>query len=717
VAIFFLLLSSPLSLGSRQIVSDVGLLIGSTTACVSCALRSRSWSGRRRRAWLFFALAMGSGSLANLWVLALDAGSGLPRWDGLSGALLLLALVLGIAGLSTFPSEARRGTDLARMVVDGVVIGGAIITMANETVFTQVVTTSGGWAQQVPVLLPLLLDVVTVTLAVLLIVRIGRTDRYSLAVLSAGVTLYAICDLWRSVLTARGSFNFGTPLDVGWIAGSVLIALAARSPAAAQIPREHEARDTSAAGGTVLIFALLLTAATLSIGSGPSVRGLSSTGLWLLLVLAVATRQILLIIDNDRLRHELERRVTERTTELRAATKQSELLLTSVGEGIYGVDQLGRVTFINPAGAHALGYRPEDLIGRGAHATFHARQSNGTPFPIESCYVTEAIQRGTVTNAEEDLYVRANGRELPVEVTATPMATDDEPEGTQHPVVRPGTPGAVVVFRDVTQRQEVDRLKSEFVSMVSHELRTPLTSIRGSLGLLAGGALGTLPPTAHRMIDLALDSSARLTRLINDILDIERIESGTMPMEVGNHQAGVLVEAAVAQLQVLAAQADVQLVVTEGEGLVHADPDRVVQTLLNLLDNAIKFSPRHSLVEVAAHELDDVVLFRIRDHGRGIPPDKLDQVFSRFLQVDSSDARDKGGSGLGLAISRSVVERLHGRIWAESDEGTGSTFFFTLPRAAPGAEVTPLDAHQLTSPDVQQVRRIYDSARATAGST
>ena len=225
------------------------------------------------------------------------------------------------------------------------------------------------------------------------------------------------------------------------------------------------------------------------------------------------------------------------------------------------------------------------------------------------------------------------------------------------------------MFRDVTQRREVDRMKSEFVSMVSHELRTPLTAIRGSLGLLSGGALGPLTANADRMVEIALISSERLTRLIDEILDIERIESGVMTVDLADYSAEHLIEAAVGQVQVLAAEAKIQVVVGPVDGKVRADADRVVQTLLNLLGNAIKFSLPATTVRVSAEPRGNFVEFAICDQGRGIPEDKLDAIFGRFEQVDSSDAREKGGSGLGLAISRSLVERLGGRIWATNNAG------------------------------------------------
>ena len=377
----------------------------------------------------------------------------------------------------------------------------------------------------------------------------------------------------------------------------------------------------------------------------------------------------------------------ERTRSLRKVAQQSDLLVNSVGDGIYGVDRDGVVTFVNPAAARVLGYPPHELIGREAHATFHDLQPDGSPFPVSTCYVTEAIQDQQTTSSEQDSYRRADGLSVPVEVTATPLIEDDR------------AIGAVVVFRDVTQRREVDRMKSEFVSMVSHELRTPLTAIRGSLGLIAGGALGELTAPAGRMVDIALVSSERLARLINEILDIERIESGMLSMDLGTHRARDLIELAVGQVQVIAEDAGVRVRLGRTDGEVYADADRVVQTLLNLLSNAIKFSHRGGQVLVEAEPRGGFVEFAIRDNGRGIPEDKLDSIFFRFEQVDSSDAREKGGSGLGLSISRSIVERLGGRIWAVNNSGPGATFLFTLPSAQDLGATEPVSTPYAEEPD------------------
>jgi signal transduction histidine kinase len=225
-------------------------------------------------------------------------------------------------------------------------------------------------------------------------------------------------------------------------------------------------------------------------------------------------------------------------------------------------------------------------------------------------------------------------------------------------------------------------MKDEFVSIVSHELRTPLTSIRGALGLVESGSLGELPPASKRMVSIALDGSVRLGRLINDILDVERIHSGVMPMNLATCSARDLVESATRQVRVLADRARIAFEIGSVEGMVVADSDRVEQTLINLLDNAIKFSPPESAVVLHTERVGSFIEFVVRDGGRGIPPEKLGSIFRRFEQVDSSDARDRGGTGLGLAISRSIIERHNGRIWAENNPDGGATFRFTLPSSS-----------------------------------
>jgi len=244
--------------------------------------------------------------------------------------------------------------------------------------------------------------------------------------------------------------------------------------------------------------------------------------------------------------------------------------------------------------------------------------------------------------------------------------------------------------QDITERREVERAKDEFTSVVSHELRTPLTSICGSLGLLESGVLGPLPEKGQRMVEIAVENTDRLVRLINDILDIERIDSGKIDMHPAPCQAPDLVAHAVQELGPVAREARVELEVQAEPGALFADADRVHQTLTNLISNAVKFSPPGSTVTIATRALEGEVCFQVVDEGRGIPAEKLETIFQRFQQVDASDSREKGGTGLGLAICRTIVEHHGGRIWAESEPGKGATFSVLLPalgaQAPPGAD-------------------------------
>ncbi|MBN3927409.1 PAS domain S-box protein [Nostoc sp. NMS4] len=235
------------------------------------------------------------------------------------------------------------------------------------------------------------------------------------------------------------------------------------------------------------------------------------------------------------------------------------------------------------------------------------------------------------------------------------------------------------IAEDITEQEKIELMKSEFIGIVSHELRTPLTSIRAAMGLLNTGIYAQKPEKSKRMIEIAAIESDRLVRLVNDILDLERLESGRAVLEKTTCEAADLIEQAVAGLQAIAKQQDITFNIHPTDVQVWAAADAIIQTLTNLLGNALKFSPDNSTITLNVQQQTDRVLFQITDQGRGIPADKLEAIFGRFQQVDASDSRTKGGTGLGLAICRSIIDRHGGQIWVQSTVGIGSTFFFTLP--------------------------------------
>lgn len=243
------------------------------------------------------------------------------------------------------------------------------------------------------------------------------------------------------------------------------------------------------------------------------------------------------------------------------------------------------------------------------------------------------------------------------------------------------TKGFFGLTTDISDRKAAERMKDEFVSIVGHELRTPLTSIHGSLVLLASNKLGTLTPQGQEFLEISLKNTQRLSRLINDVLDLERIDSGRITMSLQTCHLGELMVQAVQAMQSMADEHHIRIVLEPTELMVGVDADHILQVFTNLLSNAIKFSPAHTAISLWATKRDHDILIQVQDQGRGIPADKLETIFERFQQVDASDSRLLGGTGLGLAICQNIVQRHGGEIWAESTLETGSTFCFTLLNA------------------------------------
>ena len=261
------------------------------------------------------------------------------------------------------------------------------------------------------------------------------------------------------------------------------------------------------------------------------------------------------------------------------------------------------------------------------------------------------------------------------------------------------------------EHERLDGMKQEFVSAVSHELRTPLTAIRGSLELLADGDVGELPPGARPVVEMASRGSQRLSRLVDDIIDLERLESGTFGFDPTSLDLLPLLHEATGSLAPLAREAGVEVSVAAVCAQVHCDGDRIAQAMVNLVGNALKFTPPGGRVDVTSVIRGREVRVSVADTGRGIPAAELSAVFERFHQVEPDDARQHAGTGLGLSITRRIVEANGGRIWVESECGTGSTFHFTLPLGAAGSPPAGAGA---AGPQAPEPRRRADTSSATS---
>ena len=244
----------------------------------------------------------------------------------------------------------------------------------------------------------------------------------------------------------------------------------------------------------------------------------------------------------------------------------------------------------------------------------------------------------------------------------------------------------LAIVRDITERKKMERMKNEFVSMVSHELRTPLTSVKGSLGLIAGGVVGQVSAPVKSLVDIAFNNCERLVLLINDILDIEKIESGKMDFQIQSLSLLPLVEQAITANRGYGEQFQVrfQLESTLSSAWVSVDSDRLMQVLANLLSNAAKFSPPQETVTIRLERSHPGwVRVSVEDRGSGIPEEFRSRIFQKFAQADSSDTRQKGGTGLGLSISKAIIEKFQGHIGFLTPDTGGTIFYFDLPDLLP----------------------------------
>lgn len=329
------------------------------------------------------------------------------------------------------------------------------------------------------------------------------------------------------------------------------------------------------------------------------------------------------------------------------------------------LDADGRFVAVNPTFERLVGREESVVLGRG----FLNVVPRDDHAHVRTAFVQSRKQRST--RRAEARFLGADGRSRWISWTFSP--SDD---GTR----------VCVAGHDVTERLELGRLKDEFVSVVSHELRTPLTSINGSLSLVLGGVAGPLPARATELVGIAHSNCDRLIRLITDILDIEKIESGHVEFRVEHVDCAELLQRAVRQNEAYASEHGVALGLTVEPSVasVYGDPDRLMQVLTNLLSNAVKFSPEGGAVDVAARREPGHVIWEIHDRGPGIPETYREKIFDRFVQVDGSDTRARGGTGLGLSIVRSIVEHHRGEVTFSAREGGGTTFSVRLPAPDPG---------------------------------
>ncbi|WP_162245660.1 response regulator [Brevundimonas sp. Root1279] len=358
---------------------------------------------------------------------------------------------------------------------------------------------------------------------------------------------------------------------------------------------------------------------------------------------------------------QMRNRLVETST---AEARRHNALFDGSQDALMVLTQSGLIDRVNPAAETMFGWTAAQMTGRDIGVLIDP-DGPGDPAVLERFRdrrgQLDARLAGQITGKRRD------GTTFPADISASPVALVD---------------GQCIMaaVRDVSERRRVEEMKTQFVSTVSHELRTPLTSIAGSLGLLAGGAAGVLPEKAARLIGIAQANSQRLVRLINDILDIEKIESGQILLEMEPLDLRDVAAQSIESVRGMADGLGARLTLLDGiPAPVRGDSDRLIQVVVNLLSNAVKFSPENGEVTVVVEPANRIARLSVRDRGPGVPEEFRARIFSKFAQADGSDTRARGGTGLGLAIAREIAERHGGRLWFESDVGDGATFHLDLP--------------------------------------
>jgi PAS domain S-box-containing protein len=359
--------------------------------------------------------------------------------------------------------------------------------------------------------------------------------------------------------------------------------------------------------------------------------------------------------------------------EVQAYGRKLSLFSERAPIAVFEVDPRATILDMNPAAENLFGYAAPEMVGRNIITMLlGAEDRKGT----EELW-TDVVREGKPYTMTAERCLRRDGFELTCEWTLIPLVNEDS-----------HVTSVVLQGRDITQQRAAERVRSEFTSTLSHELRTPLTSILGSLQLLQSGVLGNLDKEQNELIGVAERNGQRLLDLINEVLDIEKIESGRLALVPEPIALDALLEESLRLNQGFADRFKVRLALSGEvpEVTVRADRKRLMQVMTNLLSNAAKFSPPNGTVEVSARHTDGNVRVEVGDRGPGIPEKFRSRIFGRFAQADSADSRIKGGTGLGLAISKRLVEMMQGRVGFEDRAGGGTSFFFELPVMKSGAE-------------------------------
>ncbi len=382
--------------------------------------------------------------------------------------------------------------------------------------------------------------------------------------------------------------------------------------------------------------------------------------------LAVTAREL------KKLRETLEEKVLQRTKDLEQITSKNDAILASIGDGLVVVDKEGKITYINRSFEEMLGWTADEVIGKSMVEVVPREDINGVGVSFRERILTQVLsgKKFVADLTNPFYYIRKDKSRFPTSSIVAPV------------ILKGKIVGAVEVFRDITKEKEIDKAKTEFVSLASHQLRTPLSTVNWYSEMLLAGDVGEVTADQKRYLEEIYHGNQRMVDLVNTLLDVSRIELGTfilesMPTDIVKLAQGVVDEH---KLQIRAKK--IRFVPSFGKKipLVEVDPKLLRMVIQNLLSNAVKYTPEGGKVELAVSLIQgDGLLLKMVDTGYGIPKYQQERIFTKLFRADNVVGKDTEGTGLGLYIAKSIVEQSGGKIWFESSENKGTTFFVTLP--------------------------------------
>lgn len=345
-----------------------------------------------------------------------------------------------------------------------------------------------------------------------------------------------------------------------------------------------------------------------------------------------------------------------------------EALFASIGNGAIATDEFGKIMRINAAALKILGFSESEMLGEWFPRKIISVTENDEELELIDRTITKAFLTGQAVS-ERAYYLRKNGRKVPVAVTVSPIILEGKPIG------------AISIFRDITFEAEVDRMKTDFISLASHQLRTPISSINMYAQMLNSGYMGELTEKQRAPMQTIVDAAGRMSQVVNTLLNITRIENGSLSITYRRIDMVILIQEVVEELRLEADSKEITFTFRTPSQPLLVRTDRLImkEMLTNLIANAIKYTPVHGSVTISVRLHKKEVVFSVADTGVGIPRYSQGNIFSKFFRAPNAMRRETSGTGLGLYLVKSMADRLNVKVWFDSEPGEGSTFYLSLP--------------------------------------